>query len=177
VNAAVRDDFALGIAGFSFSDLYQPNRLRDLHERFWEFAAARQPDLAARFAGLPQGSLTPPEQSELLIEAAVHVGEFVAQLFAIGPEVETLRSETARLEAIFRCKQEFLRTRVYKHFGRAPATEAEFRSLDDEVHSLVAAIPAGDDAEVRFAETVLALLEGERSPDSELAARICAHRP
>ena len=38
MNDAVRDDFALGIAGFSFADLYEPRRLRDLHEAFWKFA-------------------------------------------------------------------------------------------------------------------------------------------
>lgn len=177
MNVTVRDDFALGIAGFSFSDLYQPLRLRDLHERFWKFTAARQPDLVGRFAALQQGSLTRPEQSELLIETAGQIGEFLVQLFAIGNEVDDLRTDSARLEAIFRCKQDFLRTRVYKNFGQPPVAEAEFRRLDEEVHRLMAALPPGEDPEVRFAETVLRLLEGERSPDSKWAARICAHRP
>ncbi len=35
----VTDDFALGIDGFSFADLYEPTRLKDLHAKFWVFAA------------------------------------------------------------------------------------------------------------------------------------------
>ena len=48
----LEDNFSLGIGGFSFADLYQPERLRDLHGEFWKFAAAVNPALADRFAKL-----------------------------------------------------------------------------------------------------------------------------
>src|SRR5689334_22441416 len=89
---------SLGLAGFSFSDLYRPLRLRDLHAAFWKFAAERQPGIEARFAGVANGSLTKPEQSDVLIAVAGLVGEFIARLFDIDSEAQQLRDETLELE-------------------------------------------------------------------------------
>ena len=71
---------ALGIDGFSFADLYEPLRLRDLHEAFWRFAEARKMGAIGRFAAVKNGSLKKPQASEVLIEVAGLVGEFLARL-------------------------------------------------------------------------------------------------
>jgi NADPH-dependent glutamate synthase beta subunit-like oxidoreductase/NAD(P)H-flavin reductase len=185
VNDVVREDLSLGIAGFAFSDLYDPPRLRDLHTEFWKFAGTRNAELGTRFSQLAAETLTKPEQSELLIELAALVGDFLARLFHIGQAAEDLRAETRTLDAIFQCKQEFLRTRVFKKFEQPAVDEAKFRELDAQVQSLVAAAPDHIDPEVRFATTVLALLAAEKSlaaggttsAERELAAAICAARP
>ena len=46
MTVANKDDFPLGIAGFSFADLYEPQRLRVLHDEFWKYAGNISPDLA-----------------------------------------------------------------------------------------------------------------------------------
>ena len=178
------EDFALGIAGFSFSDLYEPTRLRKLHDEFWRFAVAQNPGSDERFAAAASGSLPRPEQSERLIEVATLVGEFLAQLFDIGPATEALRDETREIETIFRFKQEFLRTRVLKNFDEAAVDAIAFRGLDEEMHRLEAAIPGHRDPEIRFAQTVLALLDCEKAMTAgdanaeltALASEITAHR-
>ncbi|MDZ4685354.1 MAG: FAD-dependent oxidoreductase [Planctomycetaceae bacterium] len=177
---SVTEDFALGVAGFSFADLYDPHRLRDLHHEFWRFAADRDAGLAGRFAELKSESLSRPDQSNVLIETAAVVGEFVATLFDIVADVDRLADETQAIERIFQCKQDFLRTRVLKRFGEPPVDEEQFCELDAGVQKLVSAMPERSDPEICFAETVLALMEQEKSDDNAalpVAERICAHRP
>ncbi len=182
----VRDDFALGIAGFSFADLYDPERLRDLHQVFWKFATDRSPDLAARFAALVDESVTRPQSSEVLIDVAAILGDFVATLFEIRAETERLSEETLNYEKIFQLKQDFLKTRVFKNFGKPSVDPAEFRQLEVEVQRLVEGVPMFHDPEIRLAETVLILLRcekglaagesNEQADPQGAAARICAHR-
>jgi NADPH-dependent glutamate synthase beta subunit-like oxidoreductase/NAD(P)H-flavin reductase len=191
VHDAVREEAvsqvnaSLGITGFSFSDLYDPRRLRDLHEAFWKFTAGRSPGVDERFAGVRNGTLAKPQQSEVLVEMAGLVGEFLVRLFAIDDAARALRDETLELEKIFQFKQDFLRTRILKNFDQPAVDEGRFRELDVEVKRLVAAVPERPDPEIRFAETVLTLLACEKAPvggtapadQAALAGRIVAHRP
>ena len=118
MTVANKDDFPLGIAGFSFADLYEPQRLRVLHDEFWKYAGNISPDLATRFSRLDDPSLTKPEASEVLIDVAGLLGDFLGRLFDIRSDVERLADETLSYEKIFQFKQDFLRTRVFKHFGK-----------------------------------------------------------
>lgn len=183
MNDAVKEDFPLGIAGFTFADLYEPKRLRDLHTAFWNFASDRDPGLATRFAAISQGSPPNPQTSEVLIDIAGHLGSFISRLFEIDDEVSRLTEETLNYEKIFQFKQDFLKARVFKQFGKSVVSDAEFRALDDEVQRMLAAVPAQPDPEIRFADTVLMLLGCEKSlaagtddPHQEQAKKICAHR-
>ncbi len=183
MNAAIKDDFPLGIAGFSFADLYAPQRLRVLHDEFWKYAANVSPDLAPRFKRLDDPTLTKPEASEVLIDTAGILGDFLGRLFDIRSDVERLADETLNYEKIFQFKQDFLRTRVFKHFGKTCVDDVAFQPLDEEVQRLVAAVPPQQDPEIRFADTVLTLLHCQnfllgKADDSQNAAaeRICAHQ-
>jgi len=182
----VRDDFALGISGFSFADLYEPQRLRDLHQAFWDYASSQSPDVATRFGSLADPSVTRPQSSEVLIEVAGILGDFIAKLFNIRTEAERLSEETLNYEKIFQFKQDFLKARVFKNWGKACVDASEFHKLEKQVQHLVESVPSFNDPEIRLAETGLILLRAEKGltaggsdaaadPDSA-AARICAHR-
>ncbi|MDB5390918.1 MAG: glutamate synthase [Planctomycetaceae bacterium] len=180
---SVNDDFSLGISGFTFADLYEPQRLGDLHKAFWKFAAGSNPDVAARFATLSDGGQPNPETSDILIAVADVLGNFLAQLFDIRTDVQRLSDETLNYEKIFQLKQDFLRTRVFKHFGKSTIDDAMFRLLNEEIQRLVTAVPPQVDPEIRFADTVLTLLrcekalaEGADPSEHGLAESICAHR-
>lgn len=186
VSMTLRDeDIELGISGFHFSDLYVPERLRDLHAEFWRYVEQRQPELVPRFAQFRAVSLPKPEQSDVLMAVAGHVGDFVARLFDIDAAVVELRNDTRTLNLVFQLKQDFLRTRVFKNFGQPAIPDAEFAALDTEVLRLVSAMPERSDPEVRFADTVVTLLECEKTlavglPDPDLkrrAEQICDHLP
>jgi NADPH-dependent glutamate synthase beta subunit-like oxidoreductase/NAD(P)H-flavin reductase len=184
VNDAVKEDFSLGIAGFSFADLYRPPRLRDLHAAFWKFASETHPGIEAQFARLADESLPNPERSEILVATASILGDFLARLFDIRVATDRLAAETLRQEKIFQFKQDFLKARIFKQFGKSVIDEPAFQLLDAEVTRLLAAVPADPDPEIRFAEAVLSLLrcekalgEGGDPTEHSLAQRICARRP
>ncbi len=124
-----------------------------------------------------ESSLPRPQQSEVLMEVAGVVGEFLAQLFHIVPDVQKLADETQSIERIFQCKQDFLRTRVFKRLGEAATDDEAFQQLDTEVQRLLTAVPERSDPEIRFAEMVLTLLNAEKDVEDslQLADRICGH--
>ena len=179
----VEEEFVLGRDGFSFGDLHDPLRLRDLHDDFWRFVAERDSQLAGRFASLSDASTSRPRQSEILIDVAGHLGGYLARLFRIVPDADRLAEETARLETIFQFKQDFLKARIFKRFGEPVLDDAAFRQLDEQVQRIVDSTPPHVDPEVRFSQAVVALLACEKEPTSEtsplreLGERLCTELP
>src|SRR5450755_3391732 len=115
---SVREDegrnFTLGIEGFRYGDLYEPARLAELDARFRATLAAEDADLAKRFDAYRAGeTLTPPMESELLVAAARPLGRFVARLFRVEKENQTLLDRAAREDVIFRMKT-FIARRAIK---------------------------------------------------------------
>src|SRR5262245_49366501 len=88
--AAARD-FALGIAGYSYGDLYEPASLGELDALFRRELGAADAALAAAFEAWRAGATLPgPDESELLIAVARHLGAFVARLWKIEPARQAL---------------------------------------------------------------------------------------
>src|SRR5215471_9763286 len=88
-----RPAFKLGIPGFTYLDLHRADRLADLHRAFLADLGAQHADLAARWARHCDGSerLTGPAESELLIELARHLAQFLARAFGIEGETAARR--------------------------------------------------------------------------------------
>ena len=156
--SAPRDDarnFALGLDGFRYSDLFEPARLRELDARFRSELEAADPALSARFEAYRAGggsgggaALTPPEESELLIAVGRVLGPFVARLFRVETAHAALLARAEREQAIFRMKH-FVVRRASKKYPqdalppddpvalraavRAASTAAGFATGDDEL--------------------------------------------
>lgn len=157
-------DFPLGFSGFHFSDLYNVNRLRDLHGEYWKYAETSAPGLSTRFADVDTGKLTKPQESEVLIEAARTLGDFLAKLFNISTVTAKLKSETTHLLPIFKFKRDFLNIRVFKRFTEPPVDNAAFKQMEDAVKRVLSHEPAQSkgDEESRFAEVVGFLVDSEK---------------
>ena len=83
-------DFPLGINGYTYADLYQPLRLRDLQKTFEDSVQQHDEDLFTEFQEYQscQGENMPPQIiSDLLVRMAPYVGKFVATLFQVEDEV------------------------------------------------------------------------------------------
>ncbi|NBV74439.1 MAG: pyridine nucleotide-disulfide oxidoreductase [Methylococcaceae bacterium] len=90
----------LGIPGFAYADLYQPERLQDLLSVFDQTVDQHDPALFAELSAYraSQGEGMAPEQiSELLVRTAPLVGKFVAKLFNVTDvreqQIEKIRGE------------------------------------------------------------------------------------
>src|SRR5262245_2845865 len=86
----------LKIPGFTYADLYVPDKLRALFERWREELGASDAALAARYDAYraTQGEgLGPVELSELLVALAPTVSRFVVKLFGVEAEWEEQRKK------------------------------------------------------------------------------------
>ena len=110
-------DMPLGVAGFVFKDLFVPERLRALHDVFCESFAASAPDDYAAYDAyrtVKGDGMTAEAVSEALLRTAPHVSRFVARLFQVEGEVETLRREVEARSPLFTFKRDFAKKRVLK---------------------------------------------------------------
>ena len=76
----------LGIPGFTYPDLYEPQALARLTATFDAFLTTRDASVGARLAayrGCLGDGMTPEERSFILTDAAPHLGAFLAHLFRI----------------------------------------------------------------------------------------------
>ncbi len=180
-------DLPLGVSGFHFSDLYNVDRLRDLHSEFWKFATAATPNLRERFETVGTDKVTPPQEAEILIDAAKLVGDFLAKLFNITTYTAKLKNDTLELQPVFRFKKDFLNIRVFKRFTEAAVDAARFKELDEGVKRILSHEPPSGriDDEQRLAEVVIFLVDCEKKLKTEAlgpseAQRIqnlCSHFP
>jgi NADPH-dependent glutamate synthase beta subunit-like oxidoreductase/NAD(P)H-flavin reductase len=112
-----RPDRALGVAGFSFGDLFEPSRLADLSGEFEAWFAARAPGDHERFAAYRAcrgAGMSPEAVSEALLAAAPHVSAFVGKLFGVEAELDTLRTEVHDRDPLWRFKRDFAKKRVLR---------------------------------------------------------------
>ena len=137
------DGLKLGIAGFSYGDLYRPQRLRDLHAQFNRHVEAAAPELLEKFEAYRkcQGENMPaPHISDLLVEMAAHVGLFVARLFNIETErqrqIQEIESEKSQV-FVFRDK---LVKKAGKKYRKISIDPSEHEPIKARIRLLLAFI-------------------------------------
>ncbi|MBA2378178.1 MAG: FAD-dependent oxidoreductase, partial [Blastocatellia bacterium] len=89
-------DFQLGIDGFSYSDLFDAEKLKALAEKFYEEVAEREPalfDALSQYIASHGQGFEKRVESQILTDAAPYLSDFIARLFGITSE----RSEMERL--------------------------------------------------------------------------------
>src|SRR4051794_20060742 len=105
----------LGVPGYTFADLHEPERLASLYDRFCEQVSAADPALWAEWDGYrraPDAPRPPIALSNLLIAMAPHVSRFVARLFDIDAPTSALAAATRAQDDLFRFKVDFVRRRA-----------------------------------------------------------------
>lgn len=149
-------DFALGVAPFTYSDLYKSERLRDLAMAFDEEVARKDPALAQAFAEYRGGKeLEGPAISDLLIRVAEYLGKFVARLFHVEDEHEKQARNIADENVLFDFKKDYITRRVRKKFKAGETVLA-----DEPAYFLLESALGGNerDPEMRAAKTAMTLL-------------------
>ena len=117
--AATRDpaELVLGEDGFTYPDLFAPDRLAELTARFDAFFLAADPVGHARFAAYREKKgegMKPEEISLALLAGAPHLSRFVARLFRVEAEVSALRTETSERQVLWDFKKDFAKKRLFK---------------------------------------------------------------
>jgi hypothetical protein len=181
---APADELRLGLNGFTYSDLYKPERLKDLQQVFESSVSATNPELFAAWNGYrsdPGSPRTPVEISALLAAMAEHVSRFVIRLFAIQAEADALAAATAEQNPVFRFKVDFVRRRVLPALGKI-VTPADPEHLDERIVRLRMAVLGAEgspiDPELATALAAVQLMEAERGHgSSEFISSLGAENP
>src|SRR6516162_2712593 len=182
----VSAELCLGISGFTYPDLYKPERLKELLDVFDCEIAVANPELFAAwddYRNHPEKPRTEPEISALLVAMAAHVSQFLTKLFGIAAEVDALAAGTADQDPVFRFKIDFVRRRVIPSLKKI-APVADPQALEAEIQQLrnQAIDKAGQplDDELATAMAAVDLMQSERSgqpaPALESLKQWCAAR-
>jgi len=174
----------IGIPGFTYADLYKPERLKELLDVFEVDVADANPELFASwddYRNHPEKPRKPPEISALLVAMAGHVSRFVTKMFGIEQEVDALTAATADQNPLFRFKIDFVRRRVlpalknFTHTADPSSLELQIQKLRED-----AIRKAGHDLDPELATALAAadLMQAERagqpSPELEALKQWCA---
>jgi len=155
-------DTALGVAGFSFADLHQPLRLRELHDQFVDAVKASEPDLWAQweqYRSVPE-ALGAVARGNLVVAMAPHLSRFVTRLFGVGSEADALVAATRAYDVLFRFKIDFVRRRAMPLLkGGAHVTA----TADDHAFVESAFTRMGSDGEMALAQWGCSLLDREEA--------------
>ena len=164
----------LGIPGFSYCDLFEPDRLKELHNLFDAELAAANPELFAAWNSYrtnPVQPRTPVEISALLVGVAGHVSRFLIRLFQVEAEAEALAQKTSDQSPVFRFKIDFVRRRVLPTLKKiaVPQEAAARQALEERVAAL-----RGSDADIELATATAAvrLMDEEKKDRAAVAPAI-----
>jgi NADPH-dependent glutamate synthase beta subunit-like oxidoreductase len=182
----------LGIPGYTFADLHEPDRLSSLYDRFCEQVSSVDAGLWGEWDAYrrdPDAPRAPIALSNLIVAMAPHVSRFVVRLFDVEGKAGTLAAATRDQDDIFRFKVDFVRRRVLpllKSAAKGGAAAAPAASAVDEeiVRTLLSAEsgPTSGDLERAIAHAGCALLDREKTEKEAVSAPIealkrwCAER-
>ena len=119
----------LGVTGFSYPDLFQAGRLRDLFQVWLSRLAQKDVALHARYEKYRAGeALSPEALSALLVDVTPQVTSFVVELFGIEKEWQAQANGVLEELVVFRFKDDFIKRRALKKENE-PASREEGDAL------------------------------------------------
>ncbi|MGH9442411.1 MAG: FAD-dependent oxidoreductase [Thermoanaerobaculia bacterium] len=154
------------LPGFTFADLYDPVRLRDLDGEFVREVETSDPELAEilKTGRLNPGALSPLQLSDFLVRLAPRVSRFLEKIFPISEPLNGLRRRAAGEVVLSRFKRDFLVRRVAKvplpDLGAVDVTK-EATALRAFEQELFPELPWKADEEIATARMAVELLELE----------------
>ncbi|MEE9412606.1 MAG: pyridine nucleotide-disulfide oxidoreductase [Methylococcales bacterium] len=169
----------LGIPGYSYNDLYDPLRLKDLFEDFNVSLKNANPEIFAEYQAYHQckgKGMTPEAISDVLVKTSPFVSNFISRLFQIDDEQKIQRETTqTEMETIFSFKK--LVSSSKKLFRKDNPNEWDFAQINQTVTALVQTLFSGNvdesDKEFRLAsvatilQSLLDTIKSNESLDSQ----------
>ncbi|MGB7069454.1 MAG: FAD-dependent oxidoreductase [Pyrinomonadaceae bacterium] len=111
-------DMSLGIDGFSFRDIFDAPRLKDLADAFYAEVQDREPVLhtaLSKYIAAKGVGFEPKVESKILTDAAPLLSDFVARLFGISSKRDEIEKEILQQNPIWKFKF-FVQRRAIKKY-------------------------------------------------------------
>ncbi len=165
----------LGISGFTYADLHEPDRLASLYERFCEEVRTNDAAFWAEWDAYreePDAPRPAVAVSSLLTRMAPHVSRFLERLFDVDAATSAVRSATRDQDDLFRFKVDFVRRRALPllkggHLATSPEDDAA-------VSRMLGGDSSSTDTELALARMGGVLLDREKSEKEAVAADLDA---
>ncbi|HWZ31133.1 MAG TPA: FAD-dependent oxidoreductase [Bryobacteraceae bacterium] len=151
--------------GFSFDDLYQRDGLVRLDTVFTEYLNSADVALFNRLMEARSSELTRKQSSDLMVDLAPHVEDFIGELFGITAAVRSLQAKHNALEPIYAVKRKFVQKKAISGVTESQASAINGAGLAAELESLFNA-PLTEET---FVEHVSRWLEDEPAHTTQLA--------
>ena len=165
---AVRSVEPMVSLGFDlqFSDLYDLEGLKKVDAAFLGWLAGAAPDLGARLAAGRDGATRPDakQESQLLVDLAPCVDDFMGGLFGIRPEIAALSEQHQVLAPLFDVKRQFVQRRIARAHDPQAARAIDGETIATELQTVLGQPVTGIAAfELSFARQVTRWLADENT--------------
>src|SRR5207253_4919721 len=129
--------------GLSFSDLYERDGLIRLDRAFVAHLAAAEVALHDRLmtGRADPDALDRKAESDLLVDLAPHLEDFLGDLFGIAGEVRALQARHETLAPLYSVKRLFVQRRAVKEIKEANAAQLHGSRLAEELDTLIGGAP------------------------------------
>src|SRR6516225_9091411 len=123
--------------GITFEDLYRREGLLRLDERFLQSLESTDSSLHARLLEARRGvALTRSQESELILDLAPKVEDFLTELFGIESEIRQLRQNQAEFANLYTVKRKFIHKRALTGMNSEKAAAIDGAALETELKAL-----------------------------------------
>jgi len=125
--------------GLGFADLYDRDGLIRLDRAFVAHLAAGDPGLHERLmaARAAPEALAHKDESDLIVDLAPHVEDFVGGLFGIKAEMRAMQAGHDRLAPLFSVKRLFVQRRAVKEIKEDAAAQLDGGALVAEIEGRI----------------------------------------
>src|SRR6185503_843185 len=124
--------------GFSFEDLYRQEGLARLDHTFRQHLQLTNAGLLQRLltAREDPGGFTRKQQSDLIVELAPHVEDFIGELFGISADLRALQAKHHSLAPIYALKRRFVQKKAISGVTKEQATSINGLAVAAELEAL-----------------------------------------
>jgi len=125
--------------GFSFEDLYRREGLVRLDTEFRRHLQAVNAPLLQRLVAVRENpnSLDRKQQSDLIVEIAPHVEDFIGELFGISAALRTLQTKHHALAPIYALKRRFVQKKAISGVTKDQASAINGLAVAAELEALL----------------------------------------
>jgi len=155
------------IPGFTYYDLFDPEKLSELTRVFYEEVRSSDSELWLQFCAYRDSGGTGFSEvqiSDILVKTAPHLSAFLQRMFGVTAECEHLQLEAQRVDIILQFKKEFFSRRALKNISESAAARLDRKDLRDNVNEISSGFTGlpKSDLELSTAFIVMKLLEEAR---------------
>jgi len=121
--------------GLTFEDLYDNAGLQRIDDLFLDHIGSAEAELKGRLLSAREASddVSAKDESDLLLELAPHVDDFIGSLFGISGAVRTLAEKHHALAPLYTCKRLFVQRQAAKKIKPEAAREIDGAALEAQL--------------------------------------------